>query len=107
MKILMLLIGLLFVTVPAFAGDPVVEYCFTTADPKACLNTIQADVDQRRREAQREVFNQQLELARIQANGYALFGSGPAMINGVNQGFHQMQQPYVNTPQFQYAPGVP
>jgi hypothetical protein len=34
----------------------------------------------------------------------ALFGSGSALINGMNQGFLNMQQPYVNTPYFNYHP---
>jgi hypothetical protein len=37
-----------------------------------------------------------LEQARQYANGLALFGTGPALINGINQGFRQMQShPYV------------
>ena len=46
----------------------------------------------------------QLEQARIQANGMALFGSGAAFVNGMNQGLQMMQQPYVSTPYFSYGP---
>lgn len=45
------------------------------------------------RELQRQNVEAQLEMARQQALGMALFGSGAAMIQGMNQGFQNMQQP--------------
>ena len=50
-------------------------------------------------EANVRAMQQQQELARIQANGLAAFGSGNALINGMNQGFQNMQiHPYVLPP---------
>jgi len=41
----------------------------------------------------------QIEAARMQANGLAAFGSGRALINGMNQGFRMMEvHPYVLPP---------
>jgi hypothetical protein len=46
----------------------------------------------------------QRDLARQQANGLALFGSGNALINGMNQGFQNMQvHPYVLPPPQHYG----
>jgi hypothetical protein len=43
------------------------------------------------------------DLARQQAAGMALFGSGNALINGMNQGFQHMQvHPYVLPPAQHY-----
>ena len=104
MKTLILLIGMLFVTVPAFAiSDSVVSYCFTTATPQNCIQKFLAEERAYQQMVQREMQQNQLEQARMQANGMALFGAGNAMMNGVNQGFRQMQQPYVDTPYFQYT----
>ena len=58
---------------------------------------------QQQRQADREQAQAQVEAARQQALGLALFGSGPAMINGMNQGFQQMQvKPYVLPPAQNY-----
>ena len=44
------------------------------------------------------------DLARQQAAGMALFGSGNALINGMNQGLRQMQvHPYVLPPAQHYG----
>lgn len=52
----------------------------------------------RRGEEARENWERR-EVARQQALGLALFGTGPAMINGMNQGMQQMQiHPYVLPP---------
>jgi len=104
MKTILMLVGLLFVAVPAFAiNDSVVSYCFTTATPQNCIQQFLAEERAYQQMVQREFQQNQLEQARIQANGMALFGAGNAMINGVNQGFRMMQQPYVNTPYFQHS----
>ncbi len=105
----LLFLGALLSATPAFAlSDSLIDYCLTTADPKACLHSVSTDLEQGRLDAQREMqqrqLEAQLEAAQIQANGLALFGSGPALIQGMNQGFQQMQLPYVSTPQFQYPP---
>ena len=50
----------------------------------------------------------QREQSRQQAVGMALFGSGPALINGMNQGFQQMQVKPIPvmplSPPVQYTP---
>jgi len=104
MRAFLLVIGMLFVATPAFAmSESIVGYCFTTPQPQPCIENFLAqerkaqEAEQRRADRQMEV---QLEQARIQAQGLALFGSGNALINGMNQGFNHMQQPYVSTPQF-------
>jgi hypothetical protein len=50
------------------------------------------------RELQQRQIDAQLEQARIQANGMALFGAGNALINGMNQGFNNMRLPMSPTP---------
>ena len=108
MRVLLFLAALLLPVSAWALTDPVIEYCFTTADPKACLLAISADVQQRQTDNWRERESaHQLDMARIQANGFALFGSGPALINGMNQGFLQMRQPYVNTPAYTYPTPQP
>ena len=57
------------------------------------------------RQMQQQYYDNQLEQARIQANGMALFGSGQALINGMNQGFQNMQQPRYDSQPF--VPVVP
>ena len=105
MRVSTLFLGALFIASPAFAlSESAIEYCLSTPNPKACLVAVSADVNQRRMEAaQQRQIDAQLEQARIQANGLALFGAGNAFVNGMNQGLHQMHQPYVNTPQYQYT----
>ena len=102
----LLFLGALLIASPAYAiGDSLIGYCFTTPNPQACITDFMnqerqvQEAEARRAERQQAVI---LEQARIQANGMALFGAGNAMINGMNQGFRQMQQPYVNTPYFSY-----
>lgn len=57
-------------------------------------------------QAQQRAFDRQaqVEAARQQALGLALFGSGPALIQGMNQGFQQMQVKPM--PPMQIAPPV-
>ena len=107
MRSFLIFLGLLF-AVPVFAAsDPIIEYCFTTSDPKSCLVAIQADVGaarlQRQQDMQAQQLQAQLEAARIQAQGLILFGSGPALIQGMNQGFQMMRQPYISTPSQSYG----
>ena len=104
----LLFVGALLVASPVLAmNDSIISYCLTTADPQRCLSSFLADErahnDQLQREAQQRQIAAQLEQARIQANGMALFGAGNALINGMNQGFQNMQQPYVNTPPSTYG----
>ena len=73
MRVGILFLGLLVFTIPAIAQSP--------------------DPYEFQRQMLERQFQTQLEQARIQADGMALFGSGPAMINGINQGFQNMQQP--------------
>ena len=101
MRVSTLFLGALLIASPAFAlNDSVISYCFTTADPKACITSFMADERAYQSQLQRQYLDNQLEQARIQANGLALFGAGNAMINGMNQGFQNMQQPYVQTPYY-------
>ena len=46
-----------------------------------------------------EMQRMQLEQARIQANGMALMGSGPAFINGMQQAFRPLPMPVMPTVQ--------
>lgn len=103
----LLFLAVLMLPVSALAlSDSAIEFCFTTADPKACMHAVSADVQQRQTENWRErEYNHQLDMARVQANGLMLFGTGPAFINGMNQNLLRMQQPYVSTPYFQYSNG--
>lgn len=94
----LLFLGLLLIASPAFAlSDAAIDYCLGTPNPKACLQAVSTDVEQRKLDAQREQQQQylqtQLEQARIQANGMAAFGAGNAMINGMNRGLQNMQLP--------------
>lgn len=101
-----LFLAALLLPVSAWAiSDSIIGYCFTTANPQACIQSFNDDAQRYQREMQQEFLRAQLEAARIQANGMALFGSGPAFINGMNQGFQNMQLPYVNTPAFTYPLG--
>jgi len=114
MRALLFFLGLLFMTTPAWAlGDSIVEFCFTTSDPQACIkqriaDEARADAATARLHPTERVdanaaLQAQLEMARLQANGLALFGSGAAMINGMNQGFQHMQVPYVSSPGASYG----
>ena len=108
MKVRLTAILFLAMTSPAFAlGDAVIDYCLTTANPKACLHSVQREVEQAQRENQHVLVQQQqatqLEAARLQANGLAAFGSGRALVNGMNQGLRQMEvHPYVLPPAQHY-----
>ncbi len=83
----------------ALSGS-VIDYCLTTTNPKQCLVELQREV---RSAPAGPTWEQQAQLqrdlARQQALGMAAFGSGNALINGMNQGFRQMQvQPYYLPP---------
>jgi len=97
------------------ATSPSQEYCLTTRHPEDCIAALQMDLRERQQEDQfdqrhREQFDRQqlemqqrqidaqLEQARVQANGMALFGAGQALINGMTQGFNQMRLPMPTTP---------
>jgi hypothetical protein len=91
----LLFLGALLLASPAWAiNDSIIGYCFTTANPKGCIASFVADERAYQLQLQQQALAAQLEQARIQANGMALFGAGNAMINGMNQGFQNMQQPY-------------
>ena len=99
----LLFLGALLIASPVFAlNDSIISYCLTTQDPKHCLSSFVADERAYQTQLQHELIAAQLEQARMQANGMALFGAGNALVNGMNQGFRQMQQPHVNTPYFSY-----
>lgn len=105
MRSIMIFLGLLFIAGPAIAGDnPIVDYCLTTKDPAGCISNFLAEQQASQQNFQREMQAQQLraniEQARIQANGMALFGAGNAFINGMNQGFQNMQHPISPPPAF-------
>ena len=95
MQLLYIILGILFVTGTASAG--VVDDCrtaFPTLEERqerlACIESLSA---QRMAQQYQQL---QAEQARQYANGFALFGSGPALIQGMNHGFRGMQvHPYV------------
>ncbi len=104
MRTVAFFLGVLCITTPAFAlSDYQIDYCLTTKDPKACLHDIAEGQARHQRELLRDAYIVQLEQARLQANGLALFGSGAALIHGMNQGLQNMQQPYVSTPSLSYG----
>ena len=90
-------------------SDATIDYCLTTANPKQCLVDIQRDLNATGGGAQwQSQWDQQAQLqrdlSRQQALGMAAFGSGNALINGMNQGFRQMQvHPYVLPPAQHYS----
>ena len=113
MRSFMIFLGLLIASPALASSDLIVTFCKTQPEPRACIRdfidsqwTIQQEAqakwEQRQDRIRQENAQLHLEHARLQANGLALFGSGAAMINGVNQGFQNMQLPYVNTPAFSY-----
>ena len=75
--------------------DSAIEFCFTTAQPKQCLVEIQREVAANQAAPSGPHWDQQAQLqrdlARQQAAGMAAFGSGNALVNGMNQGLRQMQ----------------
>lgn len=100
-----LLIAMAILLSPICAGafsDRIVDYCFTTKDPHRCITSFLADerTDQfnQQRELQQRQIDAQLEQARIQANGMALFGAGNALVQGMNQSLQNMQIPYNQPP---------
>src|SRR5690242_6435199 len=72
----------------ASSFEALMDYCLNLPDKAErdrCVHSLTKDIaamNQRHQE----------ELARQQAFGMALFGSGPALIQGMNQGFRMMQQ---------------
>lgn len=110
----LIFLGLL-IAAPAFASsDLIVKFCNAQPDPRACIRgfideqvvehqAAQEQSNRRDAEIRQQYLANQLEQARIQANGMALFGSGPALIQGMNQGFQMMRQPYISTPAQQYG----
>jgi hypothetical protein len=92
----------------AYAAEDIVAACSQAfQQPDYRLQCIQ-NLSQRQaivegQQIQQEQLRAQQEAARQQALGLALFGSGPALINGMNQGFQQMQiKPYVLPPPQNY-----
>jgi hypothetical protein len=76
-----------------------IDYCQTTTNPQDCIASFRADKELAvQREMQERQIEAQLEQARIQANGMALIGAAPALINGMNQGFNHMRLPTPTTP---------
>jgi hypothetical protein len=76
-----------------------IEYCNATTNPQDCIASFRADKElAAQHEMQERQIDAQLEQARIQANGMALFGAGNALINGMNQGFQNMQRPLTPAP---------
>ncbi len=104
MKVLLAVVLVLSASSAWALSDSTIDYCLTTANPKQCLVDIQRDLNATGGGAQWEQQAQlQRDLARQQALGMAAFGSGNALINGMNQGFRQMQvHPYVLPPAQQY-----
>lgn len=122
MRSLVIFLAVLLIPVSALAlTDDVVSFCFTEPNPQQCITkSIQEEEKAAAAQIrlhgpggytptnppidrQQQALDAQLETARIQANGMAMFGAGNAMVNGINQGFQNMQQPYVSTPGFSYG----
>lgn len=88
-------------------SESVIDYCLTTTNPKQCLVDIQRDLAASQPPVAGPTWDQQAQLqrdlARQQAAGMAMFGSGNALINGMNQGMQNMQvHPYVLPPAQNY-----
>ncbi len=99
MGTLLVVISLLIVSNAWALSESVIDYCLTTAHPKQCLVDIQRDIAPQTGPTWEQQAQLQRDLARQQALGMAAFGSGNALINGMNQGFRQMQvQPYYLPP---------
>lgn len=93
----LILLSLLFIAAPAFAlSNSLAEFCLTSSDVRDCIQrgiTQEREAERRHERAMAEL---QREIAEKQALGLALFGSGPAIIGGMNQGFQNMQvKPYM------------
>lgn len=98
----LLFLGFLLIATPAFAlSDSFIDFCLTTDNPKACLRSAAEFTHSHQLQQQQAAYDAQRELARIQANGMAMFGTGPALINGMNQHLSNMR---VQTPPVQIAP---
>ncbi|MEO5630696.1 MAG: hypothetical protein ABIQ24_13035 [Nitrospiraceae bacterium] len=105
MKLLLALVVLLTASTVFAMSDSIVDYCLTTQDPRSCITSFRSEERISQRDMQQRQLDAQLEQTRIQANGIALFGSGEALINGMNQGFQNMQQPTYTLPPVQpYQP---
>lgn len=103
MRVLMLALAILLSASPAVAmNESLVSYCFTTSNPQSCISALLTEERRSTLDVQQRQLQAQIEQARLQAEGLMLFGAGAAYINGMNQGFHQMQLPYVSTPMFAY-----
>ena len=78
-----------------------IAYCETTKAPQDCMAIFRAEKDlAANREMQERQIAAQQAIAREQSRGMALFGSGPALINGMNQGFQNMRLPISPPPAF-------
>ncbi len=97
MRSILIFLGFMLFTVPAFA-DSISDYCLTTKDPRGCLSSFMEDQARYNQMLQRDA---QLEQARIQANGMAMMGMGAAFVNGMNQHLQNMQQPRYAAPTIQ------
>lgn len=78
-----------------------IAYCETTKVPQDCIAMFRAEKDlANHRDMQERQIAAQQAIAREQSRGMALFGSGPALINGMNQGFQNMRLPISPPPTF-------
>lgn len=86
------LLMLLLLATPAFSmSDRIIDYCLTTANPTRCIQTFLSEERQAQRDEAILQYQAQVNAARAQAEGLMLFGTGPALIQGMNQGFQNMQ----------------
>src|SRR5688572_29435746 len=98
MRTLLVLISLLIAS-PAFAmNDSELNFCKAMKDPMQCVNQFLTAEHKAKREMEylQQYLPQtdnQMAIAEEQTRGMALFGSGNAMINGMNQAFRPMPTP--------------
>jgi hypothetical protein len=76
-----------------------IEYCNTTTAPQDCIAAVRGDKElAAQRDMQERQIEAQQDLAREQSRGIALFGTGQALMNGMNQGFNTMRLPMSSAP---------
>ena len=102
MKVLLMAVVLLSAgTAWAMTPEEIGQFCarqFTVEQYRAsCMQSLTGSYQAQQQD------QLQRDLARQQANGMALFGSGNALINGMNQGMQHTQiHPYVLPPPQHY-----
>lgn len=77
----------------------IIEFCNTTKAPQDCIAAVRADKElAAQRDMQERQIEAQQDIAGEQSRSMALFGTGQALISGMNQGFNNMRLPMPHTP---------